>query len=112
MGKALQIRVSAVTWDEDLPEKLWPRLTELAESIPVVQDERGVFALVRALDEGLTFMKWSDARKAAMGADIREAARLKKELEAAIADWQPREANHLSDQLEDVLDRLEQRFIA
>ena len=43
---------------------------------------------------------------------IREAARLKQELEAALADWQPREANVLSDHLEDVLDHLERAFVA
>lgn len=47
-----------------------------------------------------------------LGTGIREAARLKQELEAALADWQPREANVLSDQLEDVLDNLERAFVA
>ena len=68
--------------------------------------------MVRALDEGLTFMKWSKARQEALGPGIREAARLKQNLENALADWQPREANALSDQLEDALDRLEQAFVA
>lgn len=112
MGKALQIRVSAVTWNEDLLEELWPQLTELAFSVPIQHEKRGVLEMVRALDEGLTFMKWSKNRQDVMGPGIREAARLKKELEAALADWQPREANALSDQLEDVLDQLEQAFTA
>ncbi len=63
-------------------------------------------------NEGLTFMKWSKARQEALGPGIREAARLKQNLENALADWQPREANALSDQLEDALDRLEQAFVA
>ena len=41
-----------------------------------------------------------------------EAARLKQALENALADWQPREANILSDKLEDVLDTLEKAFVA
>lgn len=112
MGKALQIRVSAVTWNEDLLEELWPKLTGLAFSVPIKHEKHGVLEMVRALDEGLTFMKWSKARQEALGPGIREAARLKQNLEKALADWQPREANVLSDQLEDVLDQLEQAFVA
>ena len=112
MGKALQIRVSAVTWNEDLLEQLWPQLTELAFSVPIKHEKRGVLEMVRALDEGLQFLPWSEARRAALGPGIREAARIKTALEAALADWQPREANALSDKLEDVLDSLEQAFVA
>ena len=71
MGKALQIRVSAVTWNEDLLEQLWPQLTELAFSVPIKHEKRGVLEMVRALDEGLTFMKWSKARQDALGPGIR-----------------------------------------
>ena len=111
MGKALQIRVAAVTWNEDLLEELWPRLTELAFSVPVRHERRGVLEMVRALDEGLQFLPWSEERRTVMGPGIREAARLKAGLEAALADWQPGEANRLSDELEDTLDRLERAFV-
>ena len=99
MGKVLQIRVGVVTWNEDLLEELWPKLAELAFSVPIRHEKRGVLEMVRALDEGL-------------GPGIRKAARLKQNLEKALADWRPREANVLSDQLEDVLDQLEQAFVA
>ena len=56
MGKALQIRVSAVTWNEDLLEKLWPKLTELAFSVPIKHEKHGVLEMVKALDEGLQFL--------------------------------------------------------
>ena len=112
MGKALQIRVTAVTWNEDLLEKLWPRLTELAFSVPIKHEKHGVLEMVRALHEGLQFLPWSEARRKAMGPGIEEAARLKQALENALADWQPREANILSDKLEDVLDTLEKAFVA
>ena len=112
MGKALQIRVSAVTWNEDLLEKLWPKLTELAFSVPIKHEKHGVLEMVRALHEGLQFLPWSEARRKAMGPGIEEAARLKQALENALADWQPREANILSDKLEDVLDTLEKAFVA
>ncbi|MDY0260023.1 MAG: hypothetical protein BCS36_09850 [Desulfovibrio sp. MES5] len=112
MGEALQIRVTAVTWNEDLLEKLWPRLTELAFSVPIKHEKHGVLEMVRALHEGLQFLPWSEARRKAMGPGIEEAARLKQALENALADWQPREANILSDKLEDVLDTLEKAFVA
>ena len=112
MGRALQIRVSAVTWNEDLLEECWPRLTELAFSVPVSHERRGVLEMVRALDDGLKFLPWSGARRAALGPGIHKAARLKAELEAALADWDPGKANRLSDQLEDVLDDMEKAFVA
>ncbi len=112
MGEAVQIRVTAVTWNEDLLEKLWPQLTELAFSVPIKHEKHGVLEMVRALHEGLQFLPWSEARRKAMGPGIEEAARLKQALENALADWQPREANILSDKLEDVLDTLEKAFVA
>lgn len=112
MGRALQIRVSAVTWNEDLLEECWPRLTELAFSVPVLHERRGVLEMVRALDDGLKFLPWSEARRAVLGPGIHKAARLKAELEAALADWDPGKANRLSDQLEDVLDDMEKAFVA
>jgi len=112
MGKALQIRVSAVTWNEDLLEKLWPQLTELAFSVPIKHEKHGVLEMVRALDEGLQFLPWSEARRKALGPGIKKAAQIKAELEEALADWQPRDANKLSDALEDVLDQLERAFVA
>jgi hypothetical protein len=112
MGKALQIRVSAVTWNEDLLEKLWPQLTELAFSVPIKHERHGVLEMVRALDEGLQFLPWSEARRKALGPGIHKAAQLKAELEEALANWQPRDANKLSDALEDVLDQLERAFVA
>lgn len=112
MGKALQIRVSAVTWDEDLLEKLWPQITELAFSVPIKHERHGVLEMVRALDDGLQFLPWSEARRKALGPGIREAARIKTEIETALADWQPREANKLSDALEDLLDQMEKAFVA
>ncbi|MDR2745529.1 MAG: hypothetical protein LBB66_10120 [Desulfovibrio sp.] len=112
MGKVLQIRVSAVTWNEDLLEKFWPELTELAFSVPVKHEKRGVLEMVRALDEGFRFMGWSEARKTALGDDIHKAAALKTAIENALADWQPGRANALSDELENVLDRMENAIVA
>lgn len=112
MGKALQIRVSASTWDVELLEKLWPSLYELAKSIPVHQEKEGVFEMVRALDEGLRFMDWPQVRKDRLAAGIHRCAQLKQEIEEALANWDPRTANALSDRLEEELDTLEQASVA
>lgn len=102
--------MTAVTWNEDLVEDYWPRLVSLAATVPVKSEGRGVLELVRRLDEGLRFMKWSETRQHAMGPGIREAARIKADLEAALADWDARKANALSDDLEDSLDALERAY--
>lgn len=107
MGKALQIRVSAVTWDEDLVTEFWPRLAEWAFSVPLKHEKRGVLEMVRALDDGLKFMDWSEQRRNALGPGIKKAVDIKHRIEVALADWDPRTANRLSDELEAVLDTLE-----
>ncbi len=109
MGKALQIRVSAVTWNEDLLEKLWPQLSELAFALP--HDKRGVVEMVQCLSDGLDFTKWPTERKEKLGPNIKQAVQIVRKLESALADWDPREANKLSDQLEDVLNDLEKNYI-
>lgn len=111
MGKVLQIRVMAVTWDEDKLEEYWPRVTALAWSVPIKVENHGLLEMVRALAEGLQFMKWPKQRQEAMGPGIKEAASLRNDLEKALADWEPRKANELSDRLEDSLDALERAFV-
>lgn len=111
MGKVLQIRVIAVTWNDDLLEEYWPRLTRLAFSVPIKLENHGLLEMARALSEGLQFMKWSDKRKEAMGPGIREVARIRADLEKALADWDARKANDLSDKLENALDALERAYV-
>ncbi len=110
MGKALQIRVSAVTWDQGLPEKLWPRLTELAASVPSSEKKLGVVEIVYRLHDGLQFMKWPQERHEALGENIKKAHATVKDLEKALADWDARKANTLSDELEDILEALERNY--
>ncbi len=110
MGKALQIRVSAVTWAPDLMEKLWPQLTALALTVPSGESKLGVMEMVYRLGDGLKFMDWSAERRAALGEGITQAVKQAKELEAALGDWDPRKANTLSDSIEDILDGLEKKY--
>lgn len=110
MGKALQIRVSAVTWDEDLVLTLWPRLAELAFSVPLTFEKRGVLEMVQALGDGIKFMDWSAARQAALAPGIARALDTRRRLQGALEHWNAREANRLSDELEALLDSLEAAF--
>ncbi len=110
MGKALQIRVSAVTWDQGLPEKLWPRITELAATVPSSEKKLGVVEIVYRLYDGLQFMKWPQERQNTLGDGIKKAHTAVKDLEKALADWDARKANTLSDTIEDILESLERNY--
>lgn len=110
MGRILQIRVTSWTWDEDLVAKAWPRLAELAFSVPLKHEKRGVLEMVNALGDGLSFMKWPEARLAALGPGIAKAVDIKMRIEGALEKWNPREANALSDELETLLDSLEDAY--
>lgn len=108
MGKLLQIRVSAWTYrEEDVPE-VWPGLAHLAWPRPLYPGEkRGVLELAGALETECSFAGWDRDLKERLQPGITLAAQLKAQLEQALADWEPREANRLSDSLEDVLTELE-----
>lgn len=110
MGRILQIRVTSWTWDEDLVVKAWPRLAELAFSVPLKHEKHGVMEMVAALGDGLAFMKWPEARCAALGPGIQKAVDIKRRIEGALENWNPREANALSDELEILLDSLEAAY--
>lgn len=111
MGKVLQIRVVAVTWNDDLIEDYWPRLARLAFSVPIKLANHGVLEMVKALAEGLKFAGWNEARRQALGTGIEKADEIRSEIEKALSDWEPRKANDLSNRLEDTLDTLERSFV-
>ena len=79
-------------------------LDEIGELSPDMQSK-----LLQVMEEN-SFERVDEARS--IGVDIRVLSATNIDLEKALADWQPREANVLSDQLEDVLDQLEQAFVA
>ena len=107
MGKILQIRVSAWTYDEAEVEEAWPRLAELAFSVPIKRARRGVLEMVSALDDGLRFMDWPAALTTSISPGLTRAVAIKDQLEGALADWDPRRANRLSHELEEALDAVE-----
>jgi hypothetical protein len=107
MGKILQIQVRAWTYDEAEVEQAWPRLAELAFSVPLKHHTRGVLEMVTALDDGLRFMDWPTSLKDSIAPGLKRVVAVKEQLEGALADWDPRKANNLSDELEDALDAVE-----
>lgn len=112
MGKYLQIIVTSKTWKPEAVENAWPRLDFLAwgdvqASGP--QPQKGVLELVAALDDALLFGEHGKDKdlKAALEPKLAVAKDRKKKLENALADWLPKEANQLSNEVEDLLDELE-----
>ena len=107
MGRVLQIRVSASTFDEREVADRWPSLSRLAfEELPQGA-ARGVLELVEHLADRQRIGLLPKEADEALGEKTRRAAELKSKLEEALADWKAGEANTLSEQLEDLLDDLE-----
>ena len=110
MGKVLQIRVSAWTYNEDDVARSWKKLCGLVWSESLRPGEkRGVLELVTALENGLAFGDWPAASAESLKDGIAEAVAVKLSLEEALAEWDPRLANKRSDELEDILTRLEDK---
>lgn len=112
MGRFLQIRVMAYTYDEGDMAKAWPKLTALAfPATPspsfVMPPKKGVLELVHSLADQVQFDMLDASVQKVLGSRIQQAKRLKRELEQALADWNPQKANTLSDKLEELLDELE-----
>lgn len=110
MGKILQIRVTAWTYREEDVLATWPNLSQLAwPHEPYAGEKRGVLELVTALANGLAFEGWPTSVADTLRDGIAHIVALKTQLESALANWEPREANTCSDQLEDALSALEEQ---
>jgi hypothetical protein len=115
MGKVLQIQVRAWTYDEDEVIKTWPKLTSLVwpehDRWAPVGSKHGVMELVQTMPDVLRFGDWPESTRKALQEGIEQAAAIGKKLEAALADWQPVEANRLSMELEEMLSALERSVL-
>lgn len=115
MGKLLQIRVSAATWDEAEVLKRWPALCKLAwpdslDPMPGFSPPpHGVTELASALREGLRFGNWQEKLIEAVKAEIQAIATAQDGLEKALSDWDARTANRFSEELESALDKAESK---
>lgn len=108
MGKVLQIRVMAQTYDEPEVEKNWPYLVKTAWQEPQPQGRpHGVFELVDDLKDRLELGMMPDEKAEAMSETIRRAYDLKIRLEKALGDWKASEANTISYDLEETLSAAE-----
>jgi len=111
MGKILQIRVMAYTYDEGDVLKAWPKLSAIAfpEHYPAspVSTRKGVFELIDSLVDQIRFDMVDTSAKQALSAGTDDLKELKTRIEQALADWNPQQANKLSDDLEQMLDELE-----
>ncbi|SHN63810.1 type II toxin-antitoxin system RelE/ParE family toxin [Desulfovibrio litoralis] len=119
MGKILQIRLSASTYNLDDVLKAWPALynsvwgdekafTFQAMSAFANSDQnRGVLNLVKDLKTALVHNEWVSAKKQALEPGIKEAEKKAKELDEYLANWDAKAANRASDELESILDQLE-----
>ena len=112
MGKVLQVRVTATTYDDRDVEKSWPTLHELGfgyESAGTPLDSRvkGVMQLVAALEDRLSISMLPERIMEVAEKDILKADKLRKEIEEALVEWDPRKADKLTYELEDTLDDLE-----
>lgn len=111
MGRILQIRVSAWTYDEDEVLQAWPKLCALVWSQldqwgpPGMK--RGVTELAGYLSDALRFSDLPDDVKRALLPGVKKVTAILEEMRKALADWEPRRANALSDALEEALFELE-----
>lgn len=112
MGKILQIRVSANTYEPDDVYRAWPRLSRMAwGDKPFAQNASiGVRELVTVLNDKWKFgNEWPETAQAAVGGVVPGLKNLDQELEAALAERQPDVADRLSYKMEDALDELEKQ---
>ena len=111
MGRILQIRVSAWTYDEDEVLQAWPKLcafvwSQLDQWGPAGM-KRGVTELAGYLPDALRFSELPDDVKRALLPGVKNVAAILEDMRKALADWDPRKANTLSDALEEALSELE-----
>ena len=111
MGRILQIRVSAWTYDEDEVLQAWPKLCALVWSQldhwgPAGM-KRGVTELAGYLPDALRFSELPDDVKRTLLPGVKKVAAILEDMRKALADWEPRRANALSDALEEALFELE-----
>lgn len=108
MGRTLQIRVSASTFDPAEVERRWPRLVALGFSPPtLLEQEKGVLQLVDNLADRLDVGVLPEEAASMLAGGIKKAAAARARLEAELGEWNARAANTATDEIEDALDELE-----
>lgn len=109
MGKFLQIRVIAQTYDEAAAEERFSKLYALAwptEATPAA-GPKGLLELTAGLDDAVRLGDLSGPERKALLPGVEKAMALKAGLEAALGERDPKTADKLSYDLEDALGELE-----
>ena len=111
MGKILQIRVGAWTYNEDEVTAAWPKLSALVWSEldrwgPSGM-KRGVTELAEYLPDSLRFADIAEETRKLLMPGAKKVEEKLNAMRAALADWEPRRANILSNELEEALTELE-----
>lgn len=111
MGKILQIRVGAWTYDEDEVPAAWPKLSALVwgelDRWGPSGMKRGVTELAGYLVDALRFADIPEETRKLLLPGAKNVAAVLENMRAALADWDPRRANLLSNELEEALTELE-----
>ena len=111
MGKILQIRVGAWTYNEDEVPAAWPKLSALVwgelDSWGPSGMKHGVTELAEYLVDALRFADIPEETKKQLMPGAQKVAAVLEAMRAALADWDPRRANTLSNELEEALTELE-----
>ncbi|WP_147821796.1 hypothetical protein [Salidesulfovibrio onnuriiensis] len=109
MGRILQIRVSASTFDEKDVEKAWPALNKLVwEKGEFMNPARGVMELAHAAFTAVDAALLPPEQADTLEEGARRAEDIRRRMETALGEWDARTADKLSYELEDALDELEQ----
>ncbi|MDO9584517.1 MAG: formin-like protein 18 [Desulfomicrobium sp.] len=112
MGKILQIRVYAYTYDENEVRKTWPKLWHMAfetfkPGFP--RETAGALELVRALDDLYQFGDMPEAARTVLASGLPPVVKATEELQRHLADWNPQAANQATDRIEEGLAELEKQ---
>ena len=114
MGRVLQIRVSAWTYNEDEVVRTWPQLAELVWAQlgrwGPVGLKHGVIELAEYLADAIRFSDLPDEQKQRLDHGAQTVTTRLTEMRDALANWDPRTANALSEKLEEALTELERQM--
>lgn len=113
MGDILFIRVSAETFSEKDMVKRWGRLSKLAFPDGVENAggfEKGVFALIQALYDGVSFSLYDEDKINLIKDEVEKLYDLRKKLDEALADQEVPLAKELTNKIEDRLDDAERNL--
>ncbi|WP_027185877.1 hypothetical protein [Desulfovibrio inopinatus] len=109
MGKFLQIRVSATTYDPSEVQRAWPRLFGLVTpNRPTPPHEpEGVLELVDALWDIVHYGDLDKTVKTTLSPFVEKALAVKEQLDNALAERRASQADTLTYELEDILTDME-----